>query len=70
MAQSVPDMVVDTSASFAAKMMASFQKQFNLLEEEVDHWRSLGNTLLFVISSRDRRASLQAWMKQHELPFR
>ena len=70
MAQSVPDMVVDTSASFAAKMMASFQKQFNLLEEEVDHWRSLGNTLLFSISSRDRRASLQAWMKQHELPFR
>jgi len=70
MAQSVPDMVVDTSASFAAKMMASFQKQFNLLEDEVDHWRSLGNTLLFVISSRDRRASLQAWMKQHELPFR
>lgn len=70
MAQSVPDMMIDTSASFAAKMMASFQKQFNLLEEEVDHWRDLGNTILFVINSRDRRASLQAWMKQHELPFR
>lgn len=63
-------MMIDTSASFAAKMMASFQKQFNLLEEEVDHWRDLGNTILFVINSRDRRASLQAWMKQHELPFR
>ena len=35
MAQSVPDMVVDTSASFAAKMMASFQKQFNLTADGV-----------------------------------
>ena len=33
MAQSVPDMLIDESFSFAAKMMASFQKQFNLLEE-------------------------------------
>ena len=35
MAQSVPDMMIDTSASFAAKMMASFQKQFNLTADGV-----------------------------------
>lgn len=67
MAQSVPDMFIDQSFSFAAKMMASFQKQFNLLEEEVGHWRSLGNTIVFVINSKERIASLKAWMKQHDL---
>ncbi len=69
MAQSVPDMTIESNVSFAAKMMASFQRQFNLLEEEVDHWRASGNTILFVINSKDRRASLQAWMKQHALSF-
>ena len=37
LAQSVPDMMIDSSVSFAAKMMASFQKQFNLLADELTH---------------------------------
>ncbi|MCH4166724.1 MAG: transcription-repair coupling factor [Megasphaera sp.] len=62
MAQSVPDMMLDTSCSFAAKMMASFQKQFNLLHDELAHWESNGNTVLFVMTSHERAASLNGWL--------
>lgn len=69
MAQAVPDFVLDTSASFAAKLMASFQKQFNLLEEEVRHWQELGDTVLFVLNNKQRLASVRAWLQHNELPF-
>lgn len=69
LAQSVPDFVLDTSASFAAKLMASFQKQFNLLEDEVAHWRELGDTILFVLNNKQRLASVQAWCKHKEIPI-
>ncbi|MCH4178715.1 MAG: transcription-repair coupling factor [Megasphaera sp.] len=63
LAQSVPDMTIDTSCSFAAKMMASFQKQFSLLKDEVNHWQQNGNTVVFVMSSHERAASLMGWIR-------
>ena len=47
MAQSVPDMMIDSSASFSAKAMASFQKQFDLLHDELSHWQESGDAILF-----------------------
>ena len=67
MAQSVPDMPADSSSSFAAKMMASFQKQFTLLKDELSHWQKNGNTVLFVLGSRERTASLTAWLRQQDV---
>lgn len=65
MAQSVPDMYIDTSASFSAKTMASFQKQFDLLGDELVHWQNSQYTVVFVIGDRQRRSSLNGWLKQH-----
>lgn len=67
MAQSVPDMPADSASSFAAKMMASFQKQFTLLKDELSHWQKNGNTVLFVLGSRERTASLTAWLRQQDI---
>ena len=64
MAKSTADMPVSSSSSFAAKMMASFQKQFDLLKDELDHWQKNGDTVVFVLSSRERTASLQAWLRR------
>ena len=64
LAQSVPDMTIDSSSSFTAKMMASFQKQFELLEEELNHWRQDQNTVLFILGSKERRATLTSWLSQ------
>ncbi|KMO87885.1 transcription-repair coupling factor [Megasphaera cerevisiae DSM 20462] len=67
MAQSVPDMFIDTATSFAVKMMASFQKQFNLLEDELQHWRQNQNAVLVILGSRERTASFTAWLRQQDL---
>lgn len=64
MAQSVPDVLIDTSCSFAVKMMATFQKQFNLLADELRHWQQNKNAIVFVIGNKERRASLAAWLTQ------
>ncbi len=64
LAQSVPDMMLDSSVSFAAKMMASFQKQFNLLADELTHWQQNDNAILFVLGSKERTATLTSWLKQ------
>ncbi len=64
MAQAVPDMAIDTSSSFVVKMMASFQKQLELLGDELQHWRQHGDTVLIILGSRERRKSLAAWLRQ------
>ena len=72
LAQSVPDMTIDSSASFAVKMMASFQKQFNLLADELQHWQQNDNTVLFVLGSKERTATLTSWLKKQQqqvLPY-
>lgn len=65
MAQSVPDMMIDSSASFSAKAMASFQKQFDLLHDELSHWQESGDAILFVLGSRQRIATLKSWFAQN-----
>ena len=65
MAQSVPDMLIDTSASFSTKSMASFQKQFDLLHDELSHWLANDDAILFVMGSRQRTATLRSWLLQH-----
>ena len=65
LAQSVPDMMMDTSSSFSAKAMASFQKQFDLLHDELLHWLESGDAVLFVMGSRQRIATLKSWFAQH-----
>ncbi|MGE1063104.1 hypothetical protein NXG27_10850 [Megasphaera paucivorans] len=67
LAQSVPDMFIDESASFTAKTMASFQKQFVLLKDELDHWRKNKNSVIFVISSKQRSDSLSSWLRQNDI---
>lgn len=72
LAQSVPDMTIDSSASFAVKMMASFQKQFNLLADELQHWQQNDNTVLFVLGNKERTATLTSWLKKQQqqvLPY-
>ncbi|MCI1821200.1 MAG: transcription-repair coupling factor [Megasphaera sp.] len=67
LAQSVPDMFIDESSSFTAKTMASFQKQFVLLKDELDHWRENKNSVIFVISSKQRSDSLSSWLRQNDI---
>lgn len=62
LAQSVPDITIDTAGSFTAKMMASFQKQFTLLKDELNHWKKNGNTILCVMAGRDRASSFRSWL--------
>lgn len=64
MAQAVPDMTIDTSTSFSAKMMASFQKQFDLLGDEIAHWQKNDDVMIFVMASAERSATLQGWMRK------
>ena len=66
LAQSVPDMTIDSSVSFTVKMMASFQKQFHLLADELQHWQQNDNTVLFVLGSKERTATLTSWLKQQQ----
>lgn len=65
MAQSVPDMLIETNASFTAKAIASFQKQFSLLQEELDHWQQCDNAVIFVMSGKQKADSLQSWLRQN-----
>ena len=67
LSQSVPDMLLDSSASFMAKAMASFQKQFNLLADELKHWQKNGSVIVFVIGSQQKSASLKSFLRQEGL---
>lgn len=64
LSQSVPDMVIDDAVTFDAKMVASFQKQFNLLEEEMQHWQATQQTVVFMMASRERSATITGWLKR------
>lgn len=67
LAQSVPDMTIDNAVTFDAKMVASFQKQFHLLEDELNHWIDRKQTIIFVMASKQRAVSMTAWLHQQGL---
>lgn len=64
LAQSVPDMTIDDAVTFDAKMVASFQKQFNLLADEVDHWQATDQTVVFMMASKERAGTIAGWLKR------
>lgn len=69
MAQAVPDMVIQSSASFPAKAMASFQKQFELLRDELHHWQDTDNAIVIVIGNTQREASFRSWLDLNEFSY-
>lgn len=69
MAQSVPDMVIQSSASFSAKVMASFQKQFELLRDELHHWQDFDNAIVIVMGNTQREASFRSWLDLNDFSY-
>ena len=67
MAQAVPDFLLTGSAGFVAKRMASFQKQWPVLCEELVHWQQERKIVFVVMTDCKRRASLQARLRQEHI---
>ncbi len=67
LAQSVSNVDEAAALSFTAKTIAGFRKEFALLKDELQHWLRNDYKIVFVISGKNRAASLQSWLKRNDL---
>jgi transcription-repair coupling factor (superfamily II helicase) len=67
MAQSVPDMLFEEKGSFTARSMASFQKQFSILHDELSHWQQNGYVVVFVMGGKQKTDSFLSWLRQNDM---
>lgn len=70
LSQAAAELAPQAVTSFTAKIVATFQKQFNLLADELHEWLQKEYSVIFVMTGRDRSRSLAAWLRQCGLAYK
>lgn len=69
LSQKTPYLSVREWLTVSARPVAGFQKQFQILEEEIRDWLVRGYAVLLAVADEGKREALAAWLEKEKIPF-